>query len=93
MDNAREYSPEMRRLLEARSAPPPEPAPVASELDLLLEALSERFHPDRVNAQLWHCRTKEEFDREWDALQDPEDDLTARPDQDGGNDTFFSDRN
>lgn len=91
MDKPREYSPEMRRLLDARSAP--ESAPVASELDLLLEALGERFHPDRVNAQLWHCRTKEEFDREWDALQDPEDELNARPDQDGGNDTFFTDRN
>jgi len=91
MSNSRELSPEMRNLLQARTEALA--APAVSELDDFLEGLNELFHPDRVNAQFWHCRTQEEFDEARDALEDPEDDLRARPDLDGGNDTFFTDRN
>jgi hypothetical protein len=94
MENPRELSPEMRNLLQARAEAIPETAaPAASDLDAFLESLGERFHPDRVNSGLWHCRTKEEFDREWDALREPDDELSAQPDLDGGNDHFFTDRN
>jgi hypothetical protein len=81
----------MRALLEARAAEPTPPAP--TELDAFLESLDERFHPDRVNAHLWHCRTQEEFDRERDLIQDPEEELHAQPDLDGGHDNWFTDRN
>lgn len=93
MEKPRELSPEMRRLLQARAEAPPAPASPPTDLDAFLASLSERFQPDRVNAQLWHCRTKEEFDREWDALRDPDEELAAQPDLDGGNDHFFTDRN
>lgn len=91
MDPARDLSPEMRALLEARNkegAPPSR-----TEFEAFLESLEERFHPDRVNAHLWHCRTQEEFDAERDRLWDEEDDLRARPELDGGNDHWFTDRN
>lgn len=91
MSNSRELSPEMRNLLQARTEALA--APAKSELDAFLAGLDELFHPDRVNAHLWHCRTQEEFDEARDALDDPEDDLRARPDLDGGNDHWFTDRN
>lgn len=82
----------MRALLAER-AKPPAAAPATPDLNAFLESLNELFHPDRVNAHLWHCRTQEEFDLEHDALDDYEDDLRARPELDGGNDGFFTDRN
>lgn len=91
VDNAPELMPEIRAILEARSNQPQSPPP--SELDRFLESLNERFHPDRVNAHLWHCRTQEEFERERDRIWDEEDDLHTQPDLDGGNDAWFTDRN
>jgi hypothetical protein len=82
----------MRALLEER-AKQPSIAPVTPGLDAFLASLDELFQPDRVNAHLWHCRTQEEFDEARDALDDYEDDLRARPELDGGNDGFFTDRN
>jgi hypothetical protein len=81
----------MRALLEARGKEPAPPPP--SEFEVFLESLNERFHPDRVNAHLWHCRTQEEFDEERDRIWDEDDELYSRPDLDGGNDTWFTDRN
>lgn len=79
-------------MLQAR-AEALEAPPATSHLDAFLESLNELFQPDRVNAHLWHCRTQEEFDEARDALDDYEDDLRARPELDGGNDGFFTDRN
>jgi hypothetical protein len=93
MENPRQYSPEMQRLLRERAEAPPAPPSPPTDLDAFLASLGERFQPDRVNAQLWHCLTKEEFDREWDALRDPDEELAAQPELDGGNDGFFTDRN
>lgn len=91
MDDARNPAPEFGARSEAQhqqAASPP-----LWEHEGFLQSLDARFHPDRVNAHLWHCRTQEEFDRERDRLWDDEDDLYARPDQDGGNDSWFTDRN
>lgn len=93
MENPRQYSPEMQRLLRERAEAPPAPPSPPTDLDAFLASLGERFQPDRVNAHLWHCRTQEEFDQERDALLDPDEELTARPELDGGNDHFFTDRN
>ncbi len=90
MDPTRELKPEIRAAQEARNR---EAAPFPYESDAFLESLDQRFHPDRVNVHLWHCRTQEEFDAERDRLWDDEDDLYARPDQDGGSDGWFTDRN
>lgn len=91
MEERRELAPELRARLQERMDTPSRPS--TAELDAFLASLDELFRPDRVNAQLWHCRTKEEFDQERDAIYDPDDDLYARPELDGGNDTWFTDRN
>lgn len=91
MNGNRRLTPEMQALVDARNAETM-PLPI-SALDAFLASLDELFHPDRVNAHLWHCRTKEEFDEERDRLRDDEDEAHAQPDLDGGNDTWFTDRN
>lgn len=91
MDHARKPPPETRTGMEARAEQPLSPRPW--ERQAFLDSLEQRFHPDRVNAHLWHCRTQEEFDEERDRIWDEEDDTYARPELDGGNDTWFSDRN
>ena len=91
MDNTSKVAPEIRPLSEARSG---ETTPLSgTAFDASLEGLEERFRPDRVNAHLWHCRTKEEFDLERDRLADEDEDQHARPDLDGGADAWFTDRN
>lgn len=91
MDNACKLAPETQPLLEARRG---EATPLSGPaVDAFLESLEERFRPDRVNAHLWHCRTKEEFELERDRLEDEDEDRHARPDLDGGTDAWFTDRN
>ena len=91
MDPTRQLTPELQARLEARNSEPETPS--QAEFTAFLASLDERFHPDRVNAHLWHCRTQEEFDEERDRLWDEEDELHSQPDLDGGNDDWFTDRN
>lgn len=91
MNERPELSPALRARLQERAEAAERPD--TAQIDAFLASLDELFRPDRVNAHLWHCRTQEEFDRERDAIYDPDEDLYARPELDGGNDTWFTDRN